>query len=136
MRIHFFTASLFAITKQAASKEAAEKRKLKEKRIDSPHAGERRNEMVVTIEKLVKSGTWTLPQWESYTDDPESTYRYRTRAELHDIVFGAMKQAPTLKERISQVIVNGLTYKRHYEFGGVKTVTILTDWVKNWYTQK
>lgn len=25
MRIHFFTASLFAITKQAASKEAAEK---------------------------------------------------------------------------------------------------------------
>ena len=36
MRIHFFTASLFAITKQAASKEAAKKRKLKEKRIDSP----------------------------------------------------------------------------------------------------
>ena len=29
MRIHFFTASFFAITKQAASKEAAEKRKLK-----------------------------------------------------------------------------------------------------------
>lgn len=135
MRIHFFTASFFAITKQAASKEAAEKRKLKEK-IDFPHAGERRNKMVVTIEKLVKSGTWTLPQWESYTDNPESTYGYRTRAELHDIVFGAMKQAPTLKERISQVKVNGLTYKRHYEFGGVKTVTILTDWVKNWYTQK
>ena len=33
MRIHFFTASLFAITKQAASKEAAEKRKLKEKKL-------------------------------------------------------------------------------------------------------
>ena len=93
--------------------------------------------MVVTIEKLVKRGTWTLPQWESYTDEHENTYEYRTRAELYDIVFGAMEeQAPTPNEMITKVIVNGLEYKRYYEFGGIKSDTILINWMKHWNTQK
>ena len=94
--------------------------------------------MKVEIKRVVKSGTWYLPQWESYTDDPKCTRAcgYRTRAELHDIVFGAMKQAPTPTEKVGEVVVNGLTYKLDYELLGVRTVTVLTEWVKNWYTQK
>ena len=93
--------------------------------------------MKVEIKKLGRSGTWDLPDWRFYTDDPnEGQNFYRTRAELHDIVFKAMKQVPTETEKIAEVRVNGLTYKLDYESLGVRTVTVLTDWIKNWYTQK
>ena len=94
--------------------------------------------MRVQIKRGVRSGTWCLPDWEFYTDEQDYGVRnfIKSRAELHDIVFGAMKQTPTETQKIAEVRVNGLTYKLDYELLGVRTVTVLTDWVKNWYTQK
>ena len=94
--------------------------------------------MKVEIKKVVRSGGWDLPQWSTYTDERNCSRAggYRTRAELHDIVFGAMRQAPTPDEKIWEVVVNGLTYKLDYEILGVRTVTVITDWVNGWYKQK
>lgn len=94
--------------------------------------------MKVEITRVVRSGGWNLPQRSTYTDEHVCSREggYRTRAELHDIVFGAMKQAPTPDEKIGEVKVNELTYKLDYEFNGVHTVATLPSWVKHWYKQR